>query len=256
MPDVPQVDLPLSTCPRLVNFGIGRHGAYPEETYRLPGLWCLHLYGYRATLTVDGRTLPIAPGAASLVPPGAELTYRFRGRSEHVYAHFELRGGDTTPLPMMQSPPTFARLDAALREAVGYWPQGRLRAEVRLWDVLHHLADPPSADPADDAVGRLRAAIERNLSGDVGVETLLAELDLPYSHNHLLRLFKARTGHTIVGHLRERRCQRALGLLRHTSLPVKAVAAEVGVPDLHAFNKLIRARFGSPPTALRGGPAP
>ncbi|MEO0586767.1 MAG: AraC family transcriptional regulator [Planctomycetota bacterium] len=248
-------ELPLGACPVVVNLGVSVHGRVPIERYRLPELWCLHLYRYRATVEAHGQRHAIAPGSVSLVPPDTALVYRFRGRSEHVYVHFRIDAASTgdTPaarVPIVQSPPEFARIDAVLREALGWWPAARMRVQVRLWDVLWLLADRPEDAPVD-AVGRITAAIEQRLGDRLVVADLLADLDLPYSHNHLLRLFRERTGQTIVGYIRQRRCERAAGLLLHTSLPIKAIAAEVGVPDPHAFNKMMRSQLGDAPRKLR-----
>jgi transcriptional regulator GlxA family with amidase domain len=55
----------------------------------------------------------------------------------------------------------------------------------------------------------------------------------------------------VIGHLLRRRATRAQHLLLTTNLPVKVIAAEVGVPDLQEFNKLIRRHCGHSPRAVR-----
>jgi AraC-like DNA-binding protein len=40
-------------------------------------------------------------------------------------------------------------------------------------------------------------------------------------------------------------------LLRNSTLPIKLIAQECGIPDLHYFNKLVKGRFGRPPSRLR-----
>ncbi|MEM6332990.1 MAG: AraC family transcriptional regulator [Planctomycetota bacterium] len=248
--------LPLHACPTVINLGLSVHGRNPVERYRLPRLWCLHAYRYRATLELDGTRHEIHPGSVSIVPPDVPLVYRFRGRSEHVFAHFYFEPHATTPrepalVAQVQQPHDFPRIEASLREAIGWWPRAATRVRARLWDVLWQLADRAEVGSPQDAVDRLTAEIERRLGTPLTVQDLLADLALPYSHNHLLRLFRERTGTSIVGHIRARRCERAARLLRHTSLPIKVIAAEVGVPDPHAFNKLIRAVLGQSPTQLR-----
>jgi transcriptional regulator GlxA family with amidase domain len=71
------------------------------------------------------------------------------------------------------------------------------------------------------------------------------------SHTHLTRLFRARTGMTVIGYLRHRRIQRARDLLTHSTMSVPAVAASVGILDLHVFNKTCRAIAGASPRQLR-----
>jgi len=50
--------------------------------------------------------------------------------------------------------------------------------------------------------------------------------------------------------------ERALHLLKHTTMAVKTIAAEVGLPDLHFFNKTIRAATGLGPREYRESQRP
>src|SRR5579875_1356798 len=89
----PAVRLDLSQPPQIYGQGRGIHGVRRlVDDFRLPELWSLHLYSYYAELEVDGRTFPIAPGLVSLVPPGAQIQYRYRGRSTHLFAHLRVTG--------------------------------------------------------------------------------------------------------------------------------------------------------------------
>ncbi len=73
------------------------------------------------------------------------------------------------------------------------------------------------------------------------------------SHNHLLRLFRTRFGESIEGYIRGRRAARALHLLRHSTPPIKAAAAETGFPEPQTFNKAMHRQFGKSPRQLRTG---
>ena len=58
-------------------------------------------------------------------------------------------------------------------------------------------------------------------------------------------------------YLRRCRLDRALYLLTQSDVPIKEIACEIGIPDLHAFNKAIRRGFGLAPRELRArGAAP
>ncbi|WP_412075860.1 hypothetical protein ACLF6K_08405 [Streptomyces xanthophaeus] len=75
------------------------------DVFSLPDLWQLHLYDYEADLTVDGTEYAIRPGRVSLVLPGAEVRYRCRGRSSHLYLHLRLGSGGTPhSVPAIQDP--------------------------------------------------------------------------------------------------------------------------------------------------------
>ncbi|MFF2847978.1 helix-turn-helix transcriptional regulator [Streptomyces sp. NPDC058001] len=257
----PRAALCLDAPPRLASLGVGVHGTTgPTDTFRLPDLWQFHLYGYTADLTVDGTPYPIRPGSVSLVPPGAEVHFRYRGRSEHLYAHFEPAAptatGTALTVPVMQDAgaetPMLAEL---LRRAVAAAPRNPARAAAEVWTALWRVAElaapygeSPSA-PAPVAVAM--AHIETHLAGPLSVPDLARVAGV--SHNHLTRLFRARTGGTVVAYIRARRMERARHLLRESTLSISAVAASVGIADLQAFNKACRRELGASPRALRGG---
>ena len=248
--------LSLDLPPAILQIGIRVHGAEPTERYRLDGLWCLHLYRYKAEVRLNGTPYAIAPGHAGVTAPGVEMEYHFQGLSEHAYAHFVLSGfaAGGTQIPVMQPlGEDFAAVNAAFEEAIGWFPVSPRRAEARLWDILWRLAAPgtPPCAPAapHPAVRRTVELIELRLAEPISVAALAAEVGL--SHNHLTRLFRAHAGATVAGYITQRRLLRARHLLRHTTLPIKSIAAQVGIPDLHLFNKTVRRALGASPRRLR-----
>ena len=249
--------MPLKNSPQLVQAGRAVHGRKGAvEEYQLPELWCLHLYHYVGTVTIDGREFAIAPGWAGITPPNARTIYRFRGESRHFFAHFRLPlGGDRVAMPVMQDlGESFGSLTRALEEAAGWLPAQPRRASVRLWDVLWQLAGQPTSGPGPHqrlhpALSRAVREIELHLSQPLAIPAIAHRAEI--SHNHLTRLFRAQFGVTIEGYIRQRRVERALHLLAHTTLAVKTIAGEVGLPDLHFFNKTIRAVAGLSPRGYR-----
>lgn len=249
--------MPLKNLPQLVQAGRAVHGRKSRvEEYHLPELWCMHLYGYEGEFSIDGREFVIKPGWASVTPPNARTVYRFKGESRHVFAHFRLpEGGDLVAMPAMQDVGgAYEGLQEAMEEAAGWLPSQPRRASVRLWDVLWQLAGQPMAEREPHkrlhpALSRAVREIELHLSEDLVIPQLARRAEI--SHNHLTRLFRAQFGVTIEGYIRRRRIDRALHLLTHTTLGVKTIAGEVGLPDLHYFNKLVRATVGLSPRAFR-----
>ena len=256
----PSWSIPLDMRPTVVNMGIAVHGRTPIERYRLQDLWCVHLYGYTADLSIDGIPCTIRPGYASVIPPDRAMEYHFAGRSVHAYAHFTLPGDqlwdnqqDAPVVPAVQDlADRFGTLSNAFEQAVSYVALQPRRAEVRLWDLLWELTDhaqrsiPPVVHPA---VQRALHIIEVRLSDPITIPTLAHEVGL--SHNHLTRLFRATYGVTVSAYIRQRRMERAQHLLLHSTLPIKAIAAQVGIADLHLFNKTIHRVLHDSPRRVR-----
>ncbi|MFI6275243.1 helix-turn-helix domain-containing protein [Streptomyces sp. NPDC050988] len=251
-----ETEIHLGEPPVVANAGVGVHGvASRTDVFRLPELWQLHLYQYEAELTVDGTAHVIRPGRVSLVPPGATVRYRYRGRSEHLYAHLRIApAGSPRTVPVMQDAgPELPMLTGLLLQAVASVPgePERTRAEVwtALWRIAHlaPAAERPGPHPAVTAA---IAHIEANLAAPLTVPAVAHAAGV--SHNHLTRLFRSTTGGTVLAYIRRRRLDRAHHLLRASTLSIPAVAASVGIPDLQAFNKACRRELGASPRALRG----
>ena len=249
--------LHLGEPPEVAGAGVGVHGvASATDVFRLPELWQLHLYQYDAELTVDGTAHPIRPGRVSLVPPGATVRYRYRGRSEHLYAHLRIAPvGPSRTVPVVQDAgPELPLLSGLLLQAIAAAPGAPERTRSEIWTALWRIAGLTPAVVASPgphpAVGTAIAHIEARLAAPLTVPEIARAAGI--SHNHLTRLFRAETGTTVVAYIRRRRLERAHHLLRASTLSIPAVAASVGIPDLQAFNKACRRELGAPPRVLRG----
>ncbi len=249
--------MPLKNPPQLVQAGRAVHGRRQrEEAYQLAELWALHLYEYEGAVVIGDEEHLIRPGWVSVTPPGVRVVYRFRGESRHFFAHFRLPpGGDLVTMPVMQDAlESFGPLTRALEEAAGWLPAQPRRASVRLWDVLWQLAGQPMAEREPNkrlhpALSRAVREIELHLAQSLVIPAIARRAEI--SHNHLTRLFRAQFGVTIEGYIRRRRVDRARHLLIHTTLPVKTIAGEVGLPDLHYLNKTFRLATGMSPREYR-----
>lgn len=248
--------IPLNEQPTILQLAVGVHGHKTVEHYQIT-CWSLHFYQYAGEVRINDIAFPIQPGYVSITPPRATLEYRLYGRSVHNYCHFSCTGeqAQTTPIPAMQNlDNAFATLNQAVEQAIGYWPMQPQRATARLWDILWQLTDQKMPGRATTTqlhpiVSKTLSLIELRLSEPFRVADLAAEVGI--SHNHLTRLFRAALGKTITGYIQECRVQRARHLLLYSTRPIKSIAAEVGIADLHLFNKTIRAALGASPRAIR-----
>jgi len=248
-------NMPLESSPIIVQIGKNTHGREADETFRLPDLWCLHLYAYDAELEVDGRPLPIHPGYVGITPPGSTALYRFFGRSPHYFVHFSIAAvGPTYPVPAMKDlGDAYPAMVEAFREAVRFWPINRQRSMVRLWDILWQLADVSRYEEPDvdlpAPVRNILAYVDSHLHEPLTVERLAEQESI--SHNHLTRLFRASQGCTPQQYIQNRRVAQARHLLVYSSMPIKAVAASIGIVDPHIFNKFVKHYLGCSPRKLR-----
>ncbi len=251
LPSIPDRMVSLAEPPVIT--GIGASIKSPEEPYCSSGRWRLHFYATPVVMTVAGQDYPIPSGWVALWPPHLELTCRFSGRSLHTCAHFQLGSGEATvAVPALQDlGERYARLEALFLESVRWAEESPHRAEARLWDLLWQLATvaPAQGPRRHPALERACSYISANLGYDITVDSIAASARC--SPNHLLRLFRKHLGMSTVAYVRRCRVQRASYLLRESDIPIKEVAAEVGIPDLHFFNKVLRAALGSSPRAVR-----
>lgn len=75
-----------------------------------------------------------------------------------------------------------------------------------------------------------------------------------YSHRHLQRLFRNKTGMSVGDYLRHRRLTRAAILVRLTGYPLHDIAISVGFDSQPSFNREFRKRFGCSPGIYRSRP--
>lgn len=256
-----RVPVRLDSPPHIEGLGVGVHGTRrTRDVFRLPDLWQLHLYRYTAELTVDGVAYTVRPGYVSLVPPGVLVRYRYRGRSEHLYAHLRLpdRGAARTVPVVQNAGAQTALLSSLLLQAIAAVPRAPAQAVAEVWSALWRVAQlsvPTGTGGGHPAVAAAIAYVESRLAEPLTVPDVARGAGV--SHNHLTRLFRAETGDTVVAHIRHRRMERARHLLRETTLPIATIAASVGIADLQAFNKVCRRELGASPRAIRdGAPGP
>lgn len=119
--------------------------------------------------------------------------------------------------------------------------------EVLLWLAREGLGAP--TPKAQGVVSRVRALLAREIAAEwTGPDAARA---LAMSEATLRRRLAAE-GTAFNEILSDLRMTRALGLLQTTTLPVGRIALEVGYGCPSRFAARFRARFGIPPSAIRG----
>lgn len=242
--------LPVDERPRLQFAGLM---AVPPGRchYRLPDLWSLLLIDYRTRVTLGAEVFEAEPGTVLFVEPDVAKDYLNSTRGSHYVVHFR------APLPPVHSVRLRQAFDPGvlagavqdrIQTVVRAFPDQLDRAEIALWDLLHLLGDLAGVNAQEDVITELTRHIDAGLHTHLTVGDLV--VGTGYSHGHLLELFRLRHGTSIVGYIRRRRMDQARHLLS-TDMPVASIAAQIGIPDLQAFNKAIRQQFGYGPRELR-----
>lgn len=267
MIETPTVRYPLSHPPRLIRVGRGRVAGDGEFRYESSEYWALHLYFGKAQFEIAGHAFELHAGTISLSPVSELSIYKTGEPLDHIFVHFAPGAPDapdssdspdermeTAPLPLEVGPTSRAETAAQrITECLKLrrvWPRW---AELKLWDALYELSRLSSGGEVGPeehpVVEQARTFIDLHLPESISLDRLAGHCGV--SATHLNRLFVAATGESAIRYVRGKRMELAHYLLCSTSVPVKDVAYQVGIPDLHAFNKLCKRWFGAPPTELR-----
>lgn len=100
----------------------------------------------------------------------------------------------------------------------------------------------------DAKITQALSYINENLTRDITVEELAEQVFL--SKYYFMRLFKAQTGASVHGYLRQKRLLNAARLIREGT-PVNKAASDSGFRDYSAFYRAFRESFGVSPRELK-----
>jgi AraC-like DNA-binding protein len=230
----------------------------------------LHLHDYVGTIRLDSREFALEPGTLTVSPALGVSSYDLPRPGSHwcILFHPEpvARRAARIQLPLLrrlgderaEAAERFAhvaRLFALAQRGGGRSAVAAIATSIAMQDLLLWIAmleEPGHAAVTASrsaAVDRLIDILHRELDEPLRVPDLARQVGL--SQNYLARLFRGRTGMTIPRYLLLRRIETARLLLGTTNLPVKLIAARVGIPDPQHFNKQFRRLTGLSPTAAR-----
>jgi AraC family transcriptional regulator len=215
------------------------------------------------------RTVP--PGGFFLHPAGKDLTVELGGRLDtvHVYlsdAALQAAGGGR-PVELAEElgvvDPLLEQLVLALDGAVRDWqPSGRtyidqVSALLAAQLARHHAGRPaPPLEPRPDRSGlndrqlaRVRDLLDARVSEPVPLAEMAAAAGLSVSQ--FARRFKARVGVAPHQYLLQLRVDLARRLLVDGTLSIAEVAARCGFSHQEHLTRILRARLGATPAAIR-----
>lgn len=96
---------------------------------------------------------------------------------------------------------------------------------------------------------QISSYINKNLSGDLSVETLCSKFRT--SKTELYALFKEYFNSSVADFIKKRRLNEALNLLENTNYPVNKIAEKCGIPDYNYFSKVFKREFNVSPREYR-----
>lgn len=117
----------------------------------------------------------------------------------------------------------------------------------QLFAMLAEVQNRPSADKG--YLSRAVSYIETNYAQDLQVAHIADTLGL--NRSYFCRLFKRQMGISPQDYIVSYRLERAEKLLTSTKLSQKEIARQVGYPDVYAFSRMFKRRYGIAPGKFR-----
>ncbi len=213
-----------------------------------------------------GPVLAIGPGALFAVYPGAIFHYGPAAGSTWDEYHVGCAGpgvqrwlragwfwmdGSVRHLGQLGPVIEIFRELLACRQRAGAGDSDRsaLLAERLLMEMYHAWRAPGSAAVSPRAVDEALAYCRRHATEPIRFHELARRFALSYSA--LRQQIRQRTGEPPARYLNLLRCDLARSLLSDTDLPIKVVAARVGMPDPYTFSRTFKRCVGVSPAAYR-----
>jgi len=208
------------------------------------------------TASINGETSRLAPWSLVIAPPGARCALHWQEGSTYIYDFFgfvpDRSLENSVALPEVTDlGPRGPILDVEFRRGLSRLHASSVQADTVAAAILWSAARPASELRRNVYV----AEAERLILAESGPRMRVAELAkaVGLSQVQLSRLFVTEHGTTPLQFIRTAQARLAHDLLTGTAQPIKAVAATCGFPDVHAFNRFVRARLGASPREIRAG---
>ncbi|MDR3376844.1 MAG: AraC family transcriptional regulator [Ancalomicrobiaceae bacterium] len=170
-------------------------------------------------------------------PPVQELVCEDEGRFDETVWHLA-----QSLLPALERPDEVGSMYAerVLLASTTYFAHafGGMRPPP---DARHSLSQRQIARAIDLMHGRL--------DEDISLSTLAAEMDLP--SRHFARAFRQTTGKTPDRWLRHQRVERAMAMMRETTLPISQIAASCGFTSSAHLSRVFASFVGVSPSVWR-----
>ena len=197
----------------------------------------------------NGQELPVREGDIFVCHPGYYTSYIPDAEDPfaYIWVSFEctpafaaLLNRDVFPAPWSRH--IFEQMLAVSEAAAPEWA-----ICARLYDFFAALAQrqPATTPPPNDYVNRAINFIQANYPDSIQIADIAADLGL--SRNYFCRIFRQQMGLSPQEYLISYRLTMAAGLLMEQNLSQKEVALQVGYPDVCAFSRMFKRKYGMSP---------
>jgi len=199
----------------------------------------------------NGQELPVEEGDIFVCHPGYFTSYISDPQDpfSYIWVSFDCSPAFSSLLnsdvfSARWAKPIFEQMLTAGETATPEWA-----ICARLYDFFVKLAQqqPIAAPPPDDYVSRAVNFIQANYSDTIQISDIAYDLGL--SRNYFCRIFKQQIGLSPQDYLISYRMTVASRLLTEQRLSQKEVALLVGYPDVYAFSRMFKRRYGMAPGA-------
>jgi AraC-like DNA-binding protein len=263
----PAFGWPTATIPRIRVVGRFPLNDQGYATTYLGRTHALHLHAYDGRIRIGGEQFPLHDGDLTISPAGIATSYDLPRPGYHWCVHFHpvthVEPAALVSLPlhlMLHGAATYVRerlMHISRLHAQGSAPDALSTAtaaialqELLLWCAARAQAQSAAPDAEAAAIVETVAAIiDAKFDALPSIGRIAREVGK--SQNYIARRFRERFGMTILQYALSRRIAHARYLLEATDLPIRQVAARVGIDDAQYFNKQIRRQLGDSPSAIR-----
>lgn len=228
----------------------------PDKHFYIKDKFSLHyVIDGEGVLYVENKCFNIKAGQFFLVPMGVKIHYRPNPKNPWSYVWFNYLGDYAEKFNLSLD---FSN-ESPVRTVGNNFDESRLFdlvnklnkvGELSYYEVLsvfYSCANSLTLNAdittqTDKLIIDAKKIVDLNYTdNDFSVETVTKLLHV--SHSYLIRVFKQKTGQTLINYLLEKRLKKACELLKTTTLSAKEIAFTVGYNDDVHFLKTFKARF-------------
>lgn len=221
-----------------------------REWMQLRDRWSIFYYHHPNVITIGTQTYALDAGDMAFYPPSSRASHAHIGAGTHFeFFSFKLLSTSGARAAIPHVARNMERILPDLRRASARIVDTPYPAIAYVWHTLWAVGQTTSVLRGQEVLYEAEAYILRHLEEKIVIPDLCEELKV--SQRKLLAAFRSEHGVSVQEFILRKRVQEASRMLIGTTIPIKEVAAKIGIFDLQHFNKLIRSSTGKSPRTIR-----